>query len=103
MHPMSDAEIIFPPGFEDYEWEVEAKGWLPGVVAVIQGRRYALTVYDPVRLIQDIDDALKDGGVFLERNLVIVASVTRGGIARAVQEIVRTGRVGDLRPDPEGV
>lgn len=96
---MSNFVLEFPTGFEDYDWEIEAKGWLPGIVAVIQGRRYTLTVYDPARLIQDVEDALKGGRVFLERNLVVVASVTRESIASAVQEIVQTGRVGDLRPD----
>lgn len=96
---MSNIVLEFPTGFEDYDWEVEAKGWLPGIVAVIQGHRYTLTVYDPARLIQDVEDALKGGRVFFERNLVVVASVTRESIASAVQEIVQTGRVGDLRPD----
>ena len=98
---MSNIILEFPPGFEDSDWEIEAKGWLPGVVAVIQGRRYTLTVYDPVRLAQDVDDALKGGRVFLERNLVVVASVTRERITSAVQEIAQTGKVGDLRPDQE--
>ncbi|RKI45741.1 hypothetical protein D7Y27_09805 [Corallococcus sp. AB004] len=100
MSIMSNIVLEFPPGFEDSDWEVEAKGWLPGVVAVIHGRRYTLTVYDPARLTQDVDEALKGGRVFLERNLVVVASVTRERIASGIQEIVQTGRVGDLRPDP---
>ncbi|RKH52258.1 hypothetical protein D7X55_31775 [Corallococcus sp. AB049A] len=97
---MIDIVLEFPAGFEDSDWEVKAKGWLPGVVAVIHGLRYALTVYSPARLAQDVDEALKDSRVFLERNLVVVASVTRERIASAIQEIVETGRVGDLQPDP---
>ncbi len=96
---MSIITIQFPPGFEDYDWEVEAKGWLPGVVAVIEDRRYTLTVYDRARLLQDVDEVLKEGRVFLESNLVVVASVTRESIASAIQEIVQTGRLVDLRPD----
>lgn len=96
---MSNIGLEFPPGFEGYEWEVEAKGWLPGVVAVIQGRRYTVTLYDAARLTQDVDAALKGGGVFLERNLVVVTSITRGNVAAAIHEIVRAGRVGDLLPD----
>ena len=93
--------LELPEGFDDYEWEVTAKGWLPGVVAVIGGRRYTLTVYDAVRLAQDVEDTPKGGAkVFLERNLVVVPSVTRDGIASAVQEIVQAGRLGDLQPDP---
>ncbi|NPC48952.1 hypothetical protein D7X99_25595 [Corallococcus sp. AB032C] len=100
MQAISNIVLEIPPGFEDYAWEVEAKGWLSGVVAVIQGRRYTLTVYDPARLTQDVEDALKGGRVFLERNLVVVASITRDRIVSAIQEIVQAGRVGDLRPDP---
>lgn len=96
---MSNITLQFPPGFEDYDWEVEAKGWLPGVVAVIEERRYTLTVYDRARLLQDVDDVLKEGRIFFEPNLVVVASVTRENIASAIQEIVQTGRLVDLRPD----
>jgi hypothetical protein len=96
---VTNITLQFPTGFEDYAWEVEAKGWLPGLVAVIEERRYTLTVYDPVRLAQDVDDALKEGRAFLESNLVVVGSVTRESIASAIEKIVQTGRLGDLRPD----
>lgn len=66
---------------------------------MIQGRRYTLTVYEPARLAQDVADALKGGAVFLERNLVVVASITPESIASAIQGIVQAGRVGDLQPD----
>jgi hypothetical protein len=98
---MSDIKLEFPSGFKDYEWEVTAKGWFPGVVAVVEGRRYSLTVYDPARLKQDVEEALTDGIVFLERNLIVVPSVTEEHIASALEEIVRTGRLGDLQPDQE--
>lgn len=96
---MSDFSIEYPPGFEDYEWEVQAKGWLRGVVVVIHGRRHTVTVYDPTRLAQDINDALKRGDAFLEENLVVVRSVTPENIAAALAEVVRTGRAGVLRPE----
>jgi hypothetical protein len=96
---MSNISLQFPPGFEDYEWEVDAKGWLPGVVAVIEDRRYTLTVYDAARLAQDVDDVLREGRAFFEPNLVVVPKVTREGIASAIQGIVRTGRLVELRPD----
>lgn len=96
---MSNVTLEFPPGFEDYDWEVEAKGWLPGVVVVMEERRYTLTVYDPARLAQDVADALKEGKAFLEPNLVVVPSVTRESIASAIQELVQTGGLHGLRPD----
>jgi hypothetical protein len=100
---MTNISLEFPPGFDDYEWEVEAKGWFPGVVAVIEGRRYTLTVYDPARLAEDVGDAVRGGGVFLERNLVVVASVTRKNNVSALEEVAQTGRVGDHRPHEGGL
>jgi hypothetical protein len=97
--PMTNITLQFPPGFDEYDWEVESKGWLPGVVAVIEERRYTLTVYDLARLAQDVDEVLKEGRAFFEPNLVVVASVTRASIATAIEDIVNTGRLDDLRPD----
>jgi len=89
---MSNVSLEFPPAFEDYEWEVEAKGWLQGVVAVVDGRRYPLTFYDRTRLSQDIEEELSHGPGFFEPNVIVVRSVTRGHIESSVAAIVATGR-----------
>jgi hypothetical protein len=59
MQEMTEHRVEFPEGFEGYAWEHEAKGWLQGAVAIIDGRRYALTFYDPTRLSQDIEARLR--------------------------------------------
>lgn len=92
MQVMSNIRLEFPPGFEDYEWEVESKGWLQGVVAVVDGRRYPLTFYDQTRLSQDIEEELMRGPGFFEPNVIVVRSVTRGHIESSVAAIVATGR-----------
>jgi hypothetical protein len=89
---MTECRVEFPEGFEDCAWEVEAKGWLQGVVAIIDGRRYALTFYDPTRLSQDIEEELRRGVEFFEPNLVVVRSITRAQIESSVAAIVATGR-----------
>lgn len=89
---MSEQRVEFPEDFEDYAWEVEAKGWLQGVVVVIDGRRYPLTIYDLTRLAQDVEEEVGSGETFFERNLVVVSSVTREHIEAAVAALVSSGR-----------
>ena len=96
---MSSIHLEFPPGFEDYEWEVEAKGWLQGVVAVVDGRRYPLTFYDQTRLSQDVEEEIKRGPGFFEPNVIVVRSVTREHIESSVAEIVTSGRHKSLAPE----
>lgn len=96
---MSNVTIEFPSGFDDYEWEVEAKGWLQGVVATIDGRRYPLTFYDPTRLSQDIEEELARGTGFFEPNVFVVRSVDREHIESAVAAVVATGRHKALAPE----
>ena len=91
--------IEYPPGFDDYAWEIEAKGWLGNIVAIIQGTRYTLNVFDATRLAQEIHHDLQVGHMFVERNLVVVGSVNRASIESALEEIVHKGRVGDLQAD----
>jgi hypothetical protein len=95
---MTEHRLEFPEGFEDYAWEVEAKGWLHGAVAIIDGRRYLLTFYDPIRLSQDIEDELSRGAAFFEPNLIVVRSVTRAELESSVAAIVATGRHNALTP-----
>lgn len=86
-----DLVVEFPDGFDDWAWEVEAKGWFAGVVAVIEGERFPLTVYDPVSLAQDVQAELVAGGPFAEPNLVVVPAVTRANIEAAVRALVGRG------------
>jgi phosphopantetheine adenylyltransferase len=95
----SRIKVVFPPGIEDYEWEVTAKGWLPAVVVEIDERRYTFTVYDRARLLQDIDDALGTDDTLVVPNLLVVTTVTQDRIEAAVRGLVRSGRLKDLRPD----
>jgi hypothetical protein len=95
---MTEHRVEFPEGFEGYAWEVEAKGWFQGAVAIIDGRRYLLTFYDPTRLSQDIKEELSQGAGFFEPNLIVVRSVTRAQIESSVAAIVATGRHNALTP-----
>lgn len=90
--------VEFPEGFDDYAWEVEAKGWFPNVVAIVNQQRYTITFYDPTRLAQDIEEEFSRGAMFLERNLVVVPAVTRVHMEKAIGIIAASGRCADMVP-----
>lgn len=83
--------ITYPDGFEGWEPIIEAKGWLADVLVAIEGARFRLTFYDPVRLGQEVDDDVRREGLFCERNLVIVPAVTRGHIEAAIGKLGEKG------------
>jgi hypothetical protein len=55
-----------------------------------------MTFYDPVRLRQEIEDDLQRGSVFFEPNLVVVPSVTRQNMEKAVRTLIQSGDVSAL-------
>jgi hypothetical protein len=99
MKTMGELKLELPQYFDEYAWEVESKGWLQGVIATIDGRRYLLTFYDPTRLSQDIEEQLVREQCFFEPNLIVVRSVTREYIEASVAAIVATGGQAALAPE----
>jgi len=89
-------DVKFPQDFDDYAWEVEAKGWFSGALPSVGGKECPLNFYDPVRLAQTIRDELESGNVFCEPNLIAVKAVTRAEMEEAAREIVRRGWVSSL-------
>jgi len=96
---MSTFSFVLPEDFEDYEWEVKAKGYFSESRMMFSGKDYRLNFYDVVRLRQEIESDLQRGGVFFEPNLVVVESVTRADMQRAVALLVQSGRVTSLKPE----
>ena len=92
---MSNYSLDLPADFMDYEWEVEAKGWFEAHL-IASDRKYRLRFYDRVRLGQEIDDKLGRGSVFFEPNLVVVESVTRVNMEKAVESLAKMGRLASL-------
>jgi hypothetical protein len=96
---MSRFSFALLADFADYEWEVAAKGCFLGARITISGTCYRLNFYDAVRLRQEIESELEGSGVFFEPNLVIVPSVTRADMERAVEQLVQSGQVASLTPE----
>jgi len=84
--------LVLPGDFDGYEWEVKAKGFFSEARLSVSGKRYRLTFYDPIRLSQEIEGELQRGELFFEPNLLIVNSVTRSGMERAVEALIKSGQ-----------
>jgi len=84
----NDAYVLqFPPDYDTDEWIWTSKGYLPLELEVggTPPARYSLTVFNPTRLAQDVDAELADNSVFHEPNLLVVPTVDRRSIQRAIE------------------
>ena len=96
---MTDFSFVLPADFDDYAWEVEAKGFFSEAVMTVAGKCYRLNFYDPVRLSQEIESELERGAVFFEPNLVIVRSVTKSDMQQAAEVLAQSGQAVTLAPE----
>jgi hypothetical protein len=83
-------KLVLPPDFDDYAWEVEAKGYFGSAQLVDDGKCLNVIFYDPVRLQQDIESELAAGKPFFEPNVVVLMSVTKENMQAAVDTLLAT-------------
>src|SRR5262249_33513651 len=93
---MTETFLNFPEDYEEYAWEVEAKGWFSAATLTFAGKRFRLNFYDSRRLAQEIEGKFERGRVFFEPNLVVVQSLTRSNMENAVAQLIERGDVSDL-------
>jgi hypothetical protein len=87
-----DYSIEWPVHFESDEPIIKAKGYFGGLKVLCADRVYCLTLYDPIRLSQEVRDALEGGeGLFCEENLIVVPEVGRREILAAVEVLAGSG------------
>ena len=97
---MTKYSLIFPDEFDEfYESEIQSKGYFGQVSLQISGKHFRLNFYDPVRLAQEIESEFQRGNVFFEPNLVVVKSVTRLEIEKAIQSLMESGNQSALIAD----
>jgi hypothetical protein len=83
------AQIVFPASMDDYAWEMtKAKGWIEITVRWAEGEK-AVTIYDPVRLAQEVEDAVARQGYFAEPAVVVVPVVTEEAVEAAVAQLAQ--------------
>jgi hypothetical protein len=100
MKTQSAPQILLPAGFDERAIvEITYKGWLSIQVELHEGERYALYFSDPIRLQQDMDEAVQQGKpCFAEPGLIIVPEVTLPAIQEAVQFLWKQGFFTELTP-----
>ena len=91
-------KIHFPETFDEYEWEIEAKGYFEGIVLKVENRSYKLNFYDEVRLAQDISEELAKGSIFTYNNLVVIKDVNTSLITTAIEKMVELKLYEDFKP-----
>jgi hypothetical protein len=95
-------KISFPDNYatdEYIQFEVESKGYLRGVIVIINNISYTMTFYDPVRLHQDIEEELKSEKYFFESNPVIVPGVTKNCIVEAIDSLIKNDDIKLMNAD----
>jgi hypothetical protein len=104
MKTQSSPRVILPAGFDERAAvETPLKGWLSAQVELDDGCRYAVYFSDPIRLQQDMDDAVQNGRpCFAEPGLIIVPEVTVQSIQDAVQFLWQQGFFASLKTDQGG-
>ena len=80
-------ELVLPEDFDDYAWEVEAKGYLLTASIRFGERRIPVAFYDPVRLAQDIETELEAGRVAVFMRVIVVRSLTAEAMRDSVERL----------------
>lgn len=79
-------ELVLPPDFDEYGWEIEHKGYfLDAAVRLDNGRVVTVTFYSPVRLQQDVDAEFELGNPFVAERLLVVKVVNVENMQSAIQ------------------
>jgi hypothetical protein len=97
--PTARYTIHFPDWYDDLAaMEHEAKGYLGGVIVrFADDARYELFFIDPVRLQQDLEEAVAAGqSWFAEPNMIVVKDTTRAAIEKAVAQLAAEDFFGRL-------
>ena len=93
MNQQSDPALFFVELNEQTAFEIEQKGWFEHArVRFPDGREISVCFWDPIRLAQDLDFAVKRGATcFAEHGLIVVPKVTIQSMHNAVRELGRRG------------
>ena len=81
--------IKFPDYYDDFaEFEHEGKGYLSDVLVEFDGVFYSFDFYDPMRLIQDVNEEVGVGNRYFRINsTIVIERVNRAEIIRVLKLI----------------
>ena len=92
-------ELNLPSDFNDYEWEVESKGWFDNVHLSFSGKQYKLCFYDPARLNQETEDEIDSSSYFFEQNLIVIRPVNAKNMRIAIEGLINSGQITQLKSE----
>jgi hypothetical protein len=76
--------VVYPASMDDHDWAMtKAKGWIEIAVHSSDGEK-GIAFYDPIRLAQEVQDAMTGPGYFAESTVVVVPVVTRKAIEAVI-------------------
>ena len=103
MKTRSNPRVLWPAGFDERAVvKTPLKGWLSATVELDDGCRYAVYFSDPMRLQQDLEEAVRHGKpCFAEPGLIIVPEVTVQAIQDTVQFLWKQGFFASLKADQD--
>lgn len=78
-------ELVLPADFDEYEWEVESKGYFADASVRIGGRLLPVVFYEPVRLAQDIADEMSEGRLFTASRILVLKRVSAENMRAAIE------------------
>ena len=80
-----ERELILPPDYEDYDWDIEDKGFFEHGSVRIGDRLVAVTFYDLARLQQEVSSDLDADRLFWAKRLLVVTTVNVENMRRAIE------------------
>jgi hypothetical protein len=93
--------MIFREPFDERTaFEVSRKGWYNGLTVELEGgSQYEIIFYDPIRLSQDLETEIQQGGLFIaDPRMVIVGEINEASMREAIIELYRKGWFKHFRP-----
>jgi hypothetical protein len=79
--------LALPDDFDDYAWEVEAKGVFWDARITTDGEALAVVFYDPARLAQDVAEELDHEGICALRRVIVIPRLTREAMVDAARRL----------------
>jgi hypothetical protein len=80
-------KLKLPDDFEDYAWEVEAKGVFWDAHALVEDRDVPVVFYDRRRLAQDVEDDIREQHFAAIAHLIVIDRLTIEQMTDAMNQI----------------
>ena len=84
--------VSFPYDIDDKydQFEMQSKGYLSNTVLKLKnGNEFIINFYESARFQRDVDEELKNNGLFYEENVVFIEEITKEKLLGAINNIFK--------------